>query len=116
GGDVLVFSKGEWAVGSNVNGLTNGDGSTVVANGNVVFGTAASGGTINASADLLEMTGNYANAAALATALHGSSFNLANNINIGVGSHILVAYQDTTGSTHIADVDFFNNSASPTGL
>jgi hypothetical protein len=82
-----------------------------------IIDTVSAGGTLSATANVIELSGvTFANAAALATAL-SSTFNLI-FAGIGVASnndvHMLFFYNDPSGNAHIADVDFENGSTAAT--
>ncbi len=66
-------------------------------------------GTAAAGANILELTDQtFANANALAVALHSGAYgiNFAGPLAAaGDFAHILVAYNDPTGNAHIADLD-----------
>lgn len=59
-------------------------------------------------------TGVFANASAVAAALHGSyqlKFTVGAALGANDSEHILIAYQDLSGNTHIADVALTNTAA-----
>jgi hypothetical protein len=74
---------------------------------------------LSAAANVFEITGtNFANAAALATALSTSYGLIFSGTGVAAGkdAHMLFLYSDASGNAHIADVDFENapNTAAAT--
>ena len=125
--DVLDFAGlGGWgnggtnAMGGIAHGLTAGNLATAPANSAAgavsVLQQVKPGDTVGASTDVIELAaGAFANATAVAAALHtsyGITFGgtLANNDS----AHVLVAYQDLGGNTRIADVALDNVSGTAT--
>jgi hypothetical protein len=117
-------------------GLTNGDGgiSHGLVNGDLVTTTTGitspvltqinPGNTApapTAAGQVFELTtGTFANASAVASALH-SAYQLKFTVGAGgLGTHdsehILIAYQDLSGNTHIADVALTNTAAVSGGI
>ena len=116
--NILLFPVLAWTPGSIDAGLTYGDGHTVIS-GPTVIETLAPAATLSASANVFEIAGpNFANAAALATAL-STSYGLifaGTGVAAGKDAHMLFLYNDASGNAHIADVDFENapNTAAAT--
>ncbi len=77
----------------------------------------AAGGTLSATANVIELTGGtFANATALATAL-SSTANLTfagTGVPANTDVHMLFLYNDGSGNAHVADVDFENGSTAAT--
>jgi hypothetical protein len=115
--DVLQFPIGAWGstYGGVAAGLTSGSGQIGSINTGIisVIDPVASGATLSATADVIEITGaTFASAAALATAL-GSTFNLTfagTGVNANTDAHMLFLYNDASGNAHVADVDFENGA------
>jgi hypothetical protein len=119
--DTLVFSDAnEAAGGSNAlggvnQGLTGGDLATAPVIGDATVQIVAPGDTVSSSTNLIELTGTFANAAAVASALHTSSYGIfigtTTTPTANGDAHILVAYSDGA-NVHIADVDFIRPGSS----
>jgi hypothetical protein len=105
--DVLDFSV---AAG----GLTGGTlaAGSIAAGLDAVIGTQTAGSNVAANVTLIEITDQtFANASALATALEGSEHLIfSGSPAAGGASHVLVAYNDGTGSARIAEVGVTGSS------
>jgi hypothetical protein len=104
---VANFSVGEY----DLTGGTLAVGS-VAAGVDAVIGAQTAGSHVAAGVTLVEITDqSFANASALATALEGSEHLIFSGAPAAGGaSHVLVAYNDGTGSTRIADVGVMGSS------
>jgi uncharacterized protein DUF4214 len=117
--DSVSFSVGAWGSAAPILGLTSGDLTTPVPVSSPisppVLQSVANGGNVGHATDLIVIpdspTSVFANASALVTALDGGGggvpsylLNFAGS-TAGNTSHILIAYDDSGHSTHIADVD-----------
>jgi hypothetical protein len=94
-------------------GLTGGTLAvgSVAANVDAVIGAQTAGSNVAANVTLVEITDQtFANASALATALEGSEHLIFSGAPAGGASHVLVAYNDGTGSTRIANVGVMGSS------
>ena len=94
-------------------GLTGGTLAvgSVAANVDAVIGAQTAGSNVAANVTLVEITDqSFANASALATALEGSEHLIFSGAPAGGASHVLVAYNDGTGSTRIANVGVMGSS------
>jgi hypothetical protein len=124
--DILDFGVAAWGTGTNpaggVNhGLTNGDmtthplANTSAAAQQVTVGLLANAGdTLKTGTNLIELAGGaFANAAAVANALSNPATSLffAAPLSSNGDAHMLLAYNNGSGGTVIADVDF----AAPAG-
>jgi hypothetical protein len=126
--DVAGFTTGA-TVGANVlnfsvgaSGLTGGTlaAGSVAAGADAVIGAQTAGSHVASDVTLVEITDqSFANAGALATALEGSEHLIFSGVPAAGSSggptpqdasHILVAYNDGTGSTRIANVGVMGSS------
>jgi hypothetical protein len=131
--DVLTFADGTvWNFGAAPEAaggiLAAGISLGLVAGNFVNLGAAAlagslqlvaPGGTVLAGTNVIELSqGEYANAAAVATALHSGAYTItfAANEPIANSAHILVAYQNLSGNTVIMDLAVANASGAATAV
>ncbi|MGA2793249.1 MAG: hypothetical protein ABSE69_06890 [Roseiarcus sp.] len=102
----------DFSVGAS--GLTGGTlaAGSVAAGADAAIGAQTAGSNVAADVTLVEITDqSFANASALATALEGSEHLIFSGVPAAGGaSHVLVAYNDGTGSTRIANVGFMGSS------
>jgi hypothetical protein len=122
-GSVINFSVSEWGSGGKggvtrdaVLGLVEGDATTPVTGGadaNFGAGPLSGGGAIGAGTIVVELSGTFTNATALAQYLDSSAgaLKFAGALAAYSDAHILFAYSDGT-NLHIADVEFFNHTSS----
>ena len=99
--------------GQQLGNIAASDNFIAAGDSNIFF--SSNGATVNIpNATVIELQGNFANAAAVAAAIHTSSHFIMNSALGFIPNlddmHILVAYQDQTGNTRIADLDLVNNS------
>jgi hypothetical protein len=123
GTDVLDFAAGAWAISGIHHGLTAGNlaaGSIpVVALPGFLSATAqqilpsvgvVAANSVAAATNLILLDGVFANANQVAQTLISITGNVhfAGTLAPGNSAHMLAAYNDGSGNTHIADIDLFN--------
>ncbi len=88
------------------------DGGSVAAGADAAIGAQAAGSNVAADVTLVEITDQgFANASALATALEGAEHLIFSGVPAAGGaSHVLVAYNDGTGATRIANIGVIGSS------
>lgn len=126
GGDILDFSVGAWgsgginAAGGINHGLTAGDLFTHPASSAIgiiaVTQLVQPGQTVLSATDIVELSGTFADANAAVAAIHSrsDSFQFAAALPNKDDAHMLVAYEDLSGNSHIMDVEFNNASGAAT--
>ncbi len=120
--DSIVFRPAQWATGALELGLVHGDLHTSVAAGTSMVAAALHIGDVApASADVLILTDTtFSSANAVAAALHSGAYAItfaAPLANAQEFAHMILAYNDSQGNAHIADLDVTGAAvANSTGL
>jgi hypothetical protein len=101
-------------LGGQAAGVIDGGNAFIpVGDANIFF--SSPGATMNALSSVVELQGNYANAASAAAQIHTlQHFSLDLAIPNTADVHLILAYQDQTGNTRISDLDLVNNSGAAT--
>lgn len=121
-GDIIDFSVSSWgsggtnSLGGQNHGLATGNLSAIststVAGTSAVIQHVNPGQTVLSATNLVELTGAFADANSAIAAIHSGadqfffSAALPNNDD----AHLLIAYQDLAGNSHIMDAEFVNTS------
>jgi len=120
--DSIVFRPAQWAAGAMELGLVHGDLHTPVAAGtSMVAADLHVGDVVPTSADVLILTdATFSGANAVAAALHSGAYAItfaAPLANAQEFAHMILAYNDSQGNAHIADLDVTGATvANSTGL
>ena len=115
--DHLAFSAHAWGTGAGVLGLTDSAFAHIVGPVATVAVSPAQGAgtTVGAGQDLIITTDVASSAAQFATDLKtGFTLNFTTALAAGNTAHVLMAYNDSHGNAHIADVDLHATAASST--
>ncbi len=109
-------SGGANGLGGTALGITDGAFAAFTGGAPAVGQQVNPGGTVAGTTTLIELTtGTFANANAVAQALDSATYAITFGAPLGANdsAHMLVAYQDLSGSTRIADLAIANPTAGP---
>ena len=107
--------------GGDVRGLINGGNTNVNVGGdtNATLQNVVSGDTIAATTNVIVLTGQtFFDATAIASALENNTYDIAltTALNNNNSAHMIIAYQDFNGNTHISDLALIANAGTTTQI
>ncbi len=102
-------------LGGTALGLVDGAMATFGGGTAATVQTVAAGGTVNAATNFIELSGVFNNIGAVATALEsgGYTLNFFGALGVDNSAHMLIAWQDLSGMTHVSDMAIENPGLLP---
>src|SRR5579883_1020348 len=106
-----VWNKGgPNGLGGTALGLVDGAMASFTGGVDATVQTVAAGGTVNAATNFIELSGVFNNIGTVATELENGTYTLNFSGALGVddSAHMLIAWQDLSGMTHVSDMAIEN--------